>query len=186
MKVQKEPAEIQTMVEEHVDGIYEYALRTTRDSDIASDIAQEVLARYMELSLCGRIPSGVSAGYLYRMAQNEINGYFRKNKRLEAFTEAESKARPHEEDVFASDVWQVFRHTLGSIRNKRVSELLDMHYRKDMSIAQIAPALKITRSLGYKYLDKGNRALKEAFERSGIKPDLALLVLEYGTYELLG
>lgn len=162
-----EDAMLRTLTDEHGPDLFRYALRQTRDRELAEDIVQETLARAWRHP--GRIAAGRDAAraWLFTVARNLIIDDARSaHKRRElGVDEVPERATPDETDAVLDRM--LVADALGSLSRDHRAVIVEAHYL-GRSIRDIAEREGIAEGTVKSRLHYGMRALRLALQERGV------------------
>ena len=143
-------------IEEQYNKIYRYCYMKTRDYHTSEDLTQETFLRFLENHSYREI--GKQMAYLYVIARNLCNDYFRSGKRNEIPTENQME----EEDVSARTSFEQveIQEALGRL-DREERELILLRYINEESVGRIAEIMKISRFTAYRRIQTALAHLRE-------------------------
>ena len=160
------------LYQRYFEGIYDLALRTVRDADLAADVSQQTFVRAWEHLRGGTRPDNPKA-WLYTIARNGAIDELRRGKRtthddsggegpsiIENQLDVSKFANP--EDVVRDNelvglVWEA-----AAALNPREYSILDLHVRKELSADELAESLGLRRDNVYMMLSRLRDSLEES------------------------
>ena len=143
-------------IEEQYNKIYRYCYMKTRDHHTSEDLTQEAFLRFLENHSYGEI--GKQMAYLYVIARNLCNDYFRSGKRNEIPTENQQE----EEDFSARTSFEQveIQEALGRL-DKEERELILLRYINEESVGRISEIMQISRFTAYRRIKTALAHLRE-------------------------
>lgn len=159
----KDPRAFSGLYEKYFDRIYYYILRQTDDEDIAGDLSSQTFVNVLH-----HLPSYEFRGlpfsaWLYKIASNEVNKFYRKNKGKKIFSIEESKVRELvERSDRNSPEWDedILQRLLVYLKDLPTDmlQVLELRFFEDKDFREIAFILGMTESGAkmrtYRALDK--------------------------------
>ena len=82
-RAKKEPEAFGILFDKYYDQIYRYILHRTADKDLADDLTADTFHKALEKLWRYNWMNLPFSAWLYRIAINEVRGYYRKNKRYQ-------------------------------------------------------------------------------------------------------
>ncbi len=149
-RAKHDPVAFGELFEKYYDPIYRYILHRTADIDLAKDITSETFEIVINKLWTFKWKNIPFSAWLFRIASNAVNGYFRKNKRrpqkdLEEFVEIlsqESDAADFELNEYESELAQkkLFLELHKSINKLKPNyqEVIVLRYFEKKSIREIS------------------------------------------------
>jgi RNA polymerase sigma factor (sigma-70 family) len=174
---------------EHFEGLYDFAARIVRDSDLAAEIVQSTFTKAWDELRAGRELTHPKA-WLYAVARNQALDELRRRQRLtdEPLVYAQpDPSRLADPQAVAEDnelielVW-----TSAAALKPEEYSLLDLHVRHGFGASDLADALDLERGAVYTRLSRLRSSLEESVAstlliRRGLDecPELAAIVAEH-------
>ena len=156
----KDPRAFGELYEKYFDRIYNFIYRQTDDEDLAGDLCSQTF-----INALNHLPSyefrGVPfSAWLYRIARNEINKHYRKNKRKNVFSIEELKVRElieRSDETWDEEQVQKLINFMKDLPTEML-QVLELRFFEDKEFKEIAFILDITESGAkmrtYRALDK--------------------------------
>lgn len=138
-------------IEEQYDKLFRYCYMKTRNLHVAEDITQETFLRFLNSRSYKEI--GKQMPYLYTIARNLCNDYFRQNKTIEL---DENIAAPEKKNNYLEEALDQL--------DEEEKELLFLRYTNDVSINDLAKHYKVSRFVISRRIKKALSHLKEEYE----------------------
>lgn len=166
-KAKQNSAEFRPLYEHYYKPIFLFVLRRTGDKEITADITSQVFLKALQ-GIGKYTHQGVPfSAWLYRIAINEVNMFFRKQKNERFVTvEAESLVHLHEELTGELSVDNL-KDRLGDMLQKLPEgelQLIELRFFEKLSFKEIAQMLEITEVNAkvkvYRSLDKLKKYFK--------------------------
>ncbi len=163
-----------TLYERHFQGVYDFAVRTVGNTDLASDVVQSAFVKAWEALQTGEPPRHFKA-WIYAIARNTAIDELRRRKRFVSTEGSESGedaglrfavvdvSRLTDPQLAAQDreivelVWGA-----AAALSPREYALLDMHLRQSLSADEVAEALGVAKGNVYTMLSRLRNSLEES------------------------
>jgi len=159
----RDPRAFGELYEKYFDRIYYFLLRQTGDEDIAGDLCSQTFVNVLH-----HLPGYEFRGYpfsawLYKIATNEVNKYYRKKKSKQVFSIEEVRVRELVERADSSPgTWdeEVIQRLLTYLKDLPTDmlQVLELRFFEDKDFKEIAFILDMTESGAkmrtYRALDK--------------------------------
>ncbi|MBX7125353.1 MAG: sigma-70 family RNA polymerase sigma factor [Cyclobacteriaceae bacterium] len=148
------------LYEKYFDRIYYYILRQTDDEEIAGDLCSQTFVNALNHLPKYEYRGLPFSAWLYRIAGNEVNKYYRKKKVTKVFSIEEIKVRELVER--SDDTWDedLIRKLLEFMKDLPTDmlQVLELRFFEDKDFKEIAYILEMTESGAkmrtYRALDK--------------------------------
>jgi RNA polymerase sigma-70 factor, ECF subfamily len=147
----RDPRAFGELYERYFDRIYYFALRRTGDEDTAGDLASQTFVNALN-----HLPRYENRGvpfsaWLYRIATNEINKYYRKKKGKKIFSIEESRIRELvEQNNPGPEGWdeELVQRLLSYLKDLPTDmlQVLELRFFEDKDFREIAFILEMTES----------------------------------------
>lgn len=144
----KNPRAFAALYEKHFDRIFNFIYRQTDDEDLTADLCSQTFL--IALNNLDRYEfRGVPfSAWLYKIASNEVNKHYRKQKHAKVFSIEEGKVRELMEQ--ASEGWdeELVERLLRYLKDlpTEMLEVLELRFFEDKDFKEIAFILDITES----------------------------------------
>ncbi len=156
----KDPQAFGELYEKYFDRIFNYILRQTDDEELAGDLCSQSFVNALNSIKKYEFRGFPFSAWLYKIAGNEVNKYYRKNKGKKIFSIEEVKVRELVEQ--ATDDWdEELINRLLIYMNELPTEMvqvLELRFFEDKDFKEIAFILDMTESGAkmrtYRALDK--------------------------------
>ena len=159
----RDPRAFSELYEKYFDRIFYFLLRQTGDEQTAGDLCSQTFVNVLH-----HLPRYEFRGYpfsawLYKIASNEVNKYYRKKKSSKIFSIEEGRSRELVERTNTGDVgWdeEVIQRLLSYLKDlpTEMLQVLELRFFEDKDFKEIAFILDITESGAkmrtYRALDK--------------------------------
>lgn len=170
-KAQKgDVAALEKLIEQHYDNIFSYLYRKTGNTDIAEDLTQEVFLRLVN-TLSRYRPTGKISNYIFTIAVNTANDYFRKNRLFvqEDVNSLIIDAGVDIEDFFIrQEQFSRLKEAIRELPDKQKDAIL-LRYFHDMKIKDISKITGANTSTVKSRISQGLKKLKILL--SEVEPD---------------
>lgn len=148
------------LYEKYFDRIFNFIYRQTDDEELAGDLCSQTFINALN-HLSGYEFRGVPfSAWLYRIARNEINKHYRKNKRKNVFSIEELKVRElieRSDETWDEELVQKLINFMKDLPTEML-QVLELRFFEDKDFKEIAFILDITESGAkmrtYRALDK--------------------------------
>lgn len=183
-QAQKDPQAFGAIFEEYYEPIFGYILKRTGNVAASQDIASETFFKALDRLWQFRWRGLSISSWLYRIATNEINQYFRKEKKrrysLEALlaqsgielADEHDMARElmeQEEELERAAEWQKARKLLHELPEK-YQAVLSLRFFEDKKIAEIAEILGKKQGTVKSLLSRGTSMLRAKMAKAQPNP----------------
>jgi len=156
----KDPAAFGELYEIYFDRIFNFVYRQTDDEELAGDLCSQTFINALN-SLSRYEFRGIPfSAWLYRIARNEINKHYRKNKRKNVFSIEEIKVRElieRSDETWDDELVQKLINFMKDLPTDML-QVLELRFFEDKDFKDIAFILDITESGAkmrtYRALDK--------------------------------
>jgi RNA polymerase sigma-70 factor (ECF subfamily) len=156
----KDPRVFGELYEKHFDRIFNFIYRQTDDEELAGDLCSQTFINALN-HLPGYQFRGVPfSAWLYRIARNEINKHYRKNKRKNVFSIEELKVKElieRSDETWDEEQVQKLINFMKDLPTDML-QVLELRFFEDKDFSEIAFILDITESGAkmrtYRALDK--------------------------------
>lgn len=156
----KDPAAFGELYEIYFDRIFNFVYRQTDDEELAGDLCSQTFINALN-SLSRYEFRGIPfSAWLYRIARNEINKHYRKNKRKNVFSIEEIKVRElieRSDETWDDELVQKLVNFMKDLPTDML-QVLELRFFEDKDFKDIAFILDITESGAkmrtYRALDK--------------------------------
>jgi RNA polymerase sigma-70 factor (ECF subfamily) len=165
--VDDQDALLRTLADEHGPDLFRFALRQTRDRELAEDIVQETLARAWRHP--GRIAAGRDAAraWLFTVARNLVIDDARSARRRRELGVEEVPERPVDDGVDAVLDRMLVFDALASLSRDHRAVIVAAHYL-GRSVREIAEQEGVAEGTVKSRLHYGMRALRLALQERGV------------------
>jgi RNA polymerase sigma-70 factor (ECF subfamily) len=159
-KSQKDPRAFGAIYEKYFDRIFNYILRQTDDEELAGDLCSQTFVNALQNLNRYEFRGVPFSAWLYKIAGNEVNKYYRKHKGKKVFSIEEIKVRELIEQN--NETWdQELIDRLIKYMNELPTEMvqvLELRFFENKDFKEIAYILDMTESGAkmrtYRALDK--------------------------------
>jgi RNA polymerase sigma-70 factor, ECF subfamily len=182
-QAKKDPQAFGVIFEEYYEPIFGYILKRTGNAHVAQDIASETFFKALDRLWQFRWQNLSISSWLYRIAINEMNQYFRKNKKttysIEQLLE-ESGIELEDEHNLAQELleqeqeleraieWKKARKLISSLPEK-YQEVFSLRFFEDKKIREIAEILGKREGTIKSLLSRGRAKLKDEMSKTQLK-----------------
>lgn len=158
------------MIEQYYSNIYSYLYRKVGNTELAEDLTQEVFLRLVN-TLSRYRPTGKFSNYVFTIAVNAANDYFRKNSLFmqEDVNSINIDAGVDIEDFFIKqEQFDRLKETIGKLPDKQKDAIL-LRYFHNMKIKDISKITGANISTVKSRINQGLKRLKILL--SEVEPD---------------
>ena len=151
------------LYEKYFDRIYLYLLRQTDDEEVAGDLASQTFLNALNHLGSYTFRGLPFSAWLYKIASNEANKYYRKKKGKKIFSIEEARVRELAELNEVAWDEDMIQRLLGYLKDLPTDmlQVLELRFFEDKDFREIAYILEITESGAkmrtYRALDKLRR-----------------------------
>lgn len=160
-EAQRDSAAFRPLYEKYFRTIYLFVIHRTGDRDVSADITSQVFLK--ALINIGRYEfRGLPfSSWLFRIAINECNSYFRRNNQTRTVLLDDAHAEQVYEEMFGENTAQALRHQLPFILQKLKPDelqLIELRFLEGRPFKEVAEILDMTethaKTKTYRTLDK--------------------------------
>ena len=152
---------MEKLIEQYYDNIFSYLFRKVGNIDIAEDLTQEVFLRLVN-TLSRYRPTGKFSNYVFTIAVNAANDYFRKNKLFiqEDISALSVDAGINIEEIFIrQEQIKYLRNAINKLPDMQKDAILLRHFH-NMKIKDIAEITGTNTSTVKSRINQGLKKLK--------------------------
>jgi RNA polymerase sigma-70 factor (ECF subfamily) len=156
----RNPRAFGELYEKYFDRIFNFIYRQTDDEDLAGDITSQTFINALNHLSTYQFRGLPFSAWLYRIARNEINKHYRKNKRKNVFSIEEMKVRElieRSDETWDEELVQNLINFMKDLPTDML-QVLELRFFEDKDFKEIAFILDITESGAkmrtYRALDK--------------------------------
>jgi RNA polymerase sigma-70 factor, ECF subfamily len=156
----KNPQEFGAIYEKYFDRIFNYILRQTDDDELAGDLCSQTFVNVLNNLHRYEFRGFPFSAWLYKIAGNEVNKHYRKNKGKKIFSIEELKVRElieQSDDGWDEDMIKRVLQYMNELPTDMV-QVLELRFFEDKDFKEIAFILDMTESGAkmrtYRALDK--------------------------------
>ena len=143
-------------VDAHVDGLYRFMLKHTRDTEQARDLVQEAFAK-MWLKV-DEVNAEKAKSYLFSTGYNTMIDQIRRDKKKGNFNEVEAQKLSHSHQY--SDLNEILHEALETLPERQKSVVLLRDY-EGYSYQEIGEITSMSESQVKVYIFRARKALKQ-------------------------
>lgn len=141
-RAKKEPEAFGILFDKYYDQIYRYILHRTADKDLADDLTADTFHKALEKLWRFKWMNLPFSAWLYRIALNEVRGYFRKKQKYqntEIDNESGEEIESYENPDNRLSEQSLFYRLHQAIKNldQKYQEVITLKYFEEMSIKEI-------------------------------------------------
>lgn len=168
LRSKDDPAAFRPLYEKYYRSIFLFILHRTGDKDLAADLASQVFLKAL-MKIAGFTFRGLPfSAWLYRIAINECNDFFRRSKRSRTVVLEDEIADLLYEEMFAPDTLEELKGRLpGILKQLKYEELqvVELRFMEGRPFKEVADILGISENYAkvktYRILEK----MKKLFTR---------------------
>jgi len=184
-RAKKDPQAFGVIFEEYYDPIFGYILKRVGNVHVAQDIVSETFFRALDRLWQFRWRDVSISSWLYRIATNEINQHFRKERKraysLEAMLEQSGIELADEKDIIEeileqereleqAEAWRAARKLIHDLPEK-YQEVLSLRFFEDKKVREIAEILGKREGTVKSLLSRGTALLREGMPKTQLNKD---------------
>jgi RNA polymerase sigma-70 factor (ECF subfamily) len=159
----KDPRAFGELYEKYFDRIFNFIYRQTDDEELSGDLCSQTFINALNHLGSYEFRGVPFSAWLYRIARNEINKHYRKNKRKNVFSIEEIKVRElieRSDETWDEELVQKLINFMKDLPTDML-QVLELRFFEDKDFKEIAFILEITESGAkmrtYRALDKLRR-----------------------------
>lgn len=163
---QRNPEAFQPLYDRYFERIFAFVYRRTDEEALAADLTSQTFLSALQSLKKYRNHGLPFSAWLYRIASNEVNGYYRKSKQRQVFSLEEdlvSRLIEEEPDEVQHAALQALTQALRLLPTDLVA-IIELRYFEEKSFKEIAYILDLSESAAkmrtYRALDKLRQDLK--------------------------
>ncbi|HNP95662.1 MAG TPA: sigma-70 family RNA polymerase sigma factor [Cyclobacteriaceae bacterium] len=165
-EAKKDPKAFGVLYEKYFDRIYFYLLRQTDNEELAGDLCAQTFVNALNNLKRYELRGVPFSAWLYKIASNEVNKHFRKNKGKKVFSIEEVRIK--ELVAQSDDSWdeELIQRLIEFMKDLPLDmlQVLELRFYEDRDFKEIAYILDITESGAkmrtYRALDKLRKNFK--------------------------
>ena len=158
---QQEPTAFKPLYEKYFKRIFLFIYHRTEDRELTSDLTAQVFLKAMQKIHQFKERGLPFSSWLYRIAINECNDFFRKNKRTRVVYVEEPAFHQLFEEMFPDDPREELEKKLHAVLQKLKPEelqIIELRFFEDMPFKMVAEVMNITETYAkvrtYRTLEK--------------------------------
>jgi len=147
-KSKKNPKAFGELYEKYFDRIFNYVFRQTDDEDLTADLCSQTFLSVLKNLERYEFRGVPFSAWLYKIASNEVNKHYRKQKSTKVFSIEELRVRELIEQANADWDEEVIQRLLNYLKDlpTEMLEVLELRFFEDKDFKEIAFILDITES----------------------------------------
>jgi RNA polymerase sigma-70 factor (ECF subfamily) len=147
-RARKNPKVFGELYEKYFDRIFNYVFRQTDDEDLTSDLCSQTFLSALKNLDRYEFRGVPFSAWLYKIASNEINKHYRKQKRDKVFSIEELRVRELIEQTDTDWDEEIIQRLLNYLKELPTDmlEVLELRFFEDKDFREIAFILDITES----------------------------------------
>ncbi|MFN3839375.1 MAG: RNA polymerase sigma factor [Cyclobacteriaceae bacterium] len=144
----KNPEAFGELYEKYYDKIFNFIYRQTDDEDLTADLCSQTFLNALKNSSRFEFRGVPVSSWFYRIAANEVNKHYRKQKKTRVFSIEEVKVRELIDRSNESWDEELIQRLLNYLKDlpTEMLEVLELRFFEDKDFKEIAFILKITES----------------------------------------
>jgi RNA polymerase sigma-70 factor, ECF subfamily len=158
---QKDPAAFRIIYERYYKSIFRFVLHRVADKALTADITSQVFLKALQNLHQFKFKGFPFSSWLFRIAVNECNNYFRKNKRHRVVVLEEAHAEALYEEMFGDDALADLKAKLPLIMEKLSLDdiqYIELRFLEDRPFREVAEIIGVSENYAkvktYRVLDK--------------------------------
>jgi len=162
----RDPAHFRPLYEAHFKRIYLFILYRVADKDTAGDLAQQTFLNAMMNIHRYELRGVPFSSWLYRIALNQCNEYFRKTKRARTVVLEEKHVEDLVEELIVTETMDEWKKELPRVLDKMEAgdlQLIELRFFEGRPFREVGEILGITENLAkvktYRILDRMKKML---------------------------
>lgn len=176
-RAQKDPAAFGKLFDRYYDDIHNYIIHRTANIALAQELTSNTFYKALNKLWMFRWKGVPFSAWLYRIASNEVNGFYRKYKQfhlhpiedydeklIDELTEADREILAAEEQL-ANDVMFVELHKCIATLKPRYQEVITLRFFEGRKIAEIASILGKSEGTVKSLLHRSIAKLREILDK---------------------
>jgi RNA polymerase sigma-70 factor (ECF subfamily) len=169
IEARKNPDKFELLYEQYYSEIFKFIFYRTSNKDITEDICSQVFLKAM-LNLKSYTFKGIPfSAWLYRIAINEINLYFRKTKKIQTTTITSEILQTLTYEIIDNENEVKINRILISLKKLKEKhlKLIELRYFDKKSFREIGEILNLTENNAKTKVYRALDALKKIIEKNG-------------------
>ncbi len=166
IKAQADPARFGPLYDRYYKPVFLFLYRRTDDEDLTADLTSQVFLKAITYLPKYQHKGLPFSAWLFRIAVNEMNMFFRKNKNCRSISIEDSGFDRIAEDMGENDKEEKIELLLKGIQNLPLDEIqyIELRFFEDRSFKEIADIMAITENNAkvrtYRILDKIKKLIR--------------------------
>ena len=160
-KAKEDPTAFRPLYEKYFKCIYLFVLHRTSDKEVSADVTSQVFLKALTGLNKYEFRGVPFSSWLYRIAINECNSFFRKTKFVRTVTLDDEHAEKVYEEMFGDNSADELRHKLPYILQRLAADelqLIELRFLEARTFKEVAEILNMTethaKTKTYRTLDK--------------------------------
>jgi RNA polymerase sigma-70 factor, ECF subfamily len=161
LKAQKDPEAFRDIYERYYKAIFRFVLHRVGDKEHTADLTSQVFLKALQNLYQFKFKGFPFSSWLYRIAVNECNSYFRKNKRYRVVVLEETHAEMLYEEMFGNEVLAELKAELPLIMERLSLEdiqYIELRFMDERPFKEVAEIIGVSENYAkvrtYRVLDK--------------------------------
>lgn len=145
-EAQKNPIKFEALYNKYYDPIFHFIYQRIEDKTLAFDLTSQVFLKAMVKLKDFEFKGVPFSSWLYRIAQNELLQFFRKNKHLRTINIETAKLKEIEEDLVEGGMEQMENHLIEGLQNLEANEveIIEMRFFDQLPFKTIGEIIGTT------------------------------------------
>ncbi len=157
------------------DEVFTYLKALSRDEDVAADLAQTVMMKFIEQVEKGKILKATAAQYMFTMCKNEYLMHYRREKRVTPITAEEELPADDQLKKRETNSREIHIILVEALNDGRIPEeiahVLRLRLLHDKSYEEICANTGKSRTTIHRLFVKGLAQLERIYREAGIHPE---------------
>ena len=171
-QAKRDPEAFEHLFKKYYQPIYNYVLRRLYNQTAAKDVTANTFVKALENLNKFQWRGVLFSSWLYRIATNEVNQYFRKNKRVVALSDEHEATLKSDitsdaevinsESEMAKNIRSKQLHLALSTLKAKYQTVITLRYFEELSLKQISEILDLPENTVKTHIRRGLEQLKKA------------------------
>lgn len=180
-RAQTDPHAFGLLFDRHYDEIYKYILHRTANAELAQDITSQTFFNALNKIKSFRWKNVPFSAWLYRIASNEVNGYYRKHKSYKKislndimeepgseYRELKEELHDAEEEINKNFLFMELHGAVSRLA-PRYQDVITLHFFEHKKIKEISAILNKSAGTIKSLLHRGVKQLQKIMDSEGGK-----------------
>jgi RNA polymerase sigma-70 factor (ECF subfamily) len=160
-KAQQDPKEFRALYERYYKSIFRFVLHRVGEKELTADLTSQVFLKALQKLHQFQFKGFPFSSWLYRIAVNECNDFFRKNKRNRMVLLEEEHAEMLYEEMFGNEILNELKAKLPRVMERlAIGEIqyIELRFLEERSFKEVAEIIGVSENYAkvktYRVLDK--------------------------------